>query len=43
VEGYRLLSAWLDARPAGQPLGERFVRLLDEPLTPGRIAAELGV
>jgi hypothetical protein len=43
VEGYRLLSAWLDARPAGQPLGERFVRLLDEPLTPGRIATELGV
>ena len=43
VEGYRLLSAWLDARPAGQPVGERFVRLLDEPLTPGRIAAEMGV
>jgi hypothetical protein len=43
VEGYRLLSAWLDARPAGQPIAERFVRLLDEPLTPGRIAAELGV
>jgi hypothetical protein len=43
VEGYRLLSAWLDARPAGQPVGERFERLLDEPLTPGRIAAELGV
>jgi hypothetical protein len=43
VEGYRLLSAWLDARPAGQPLGARFIRLLDEPLTPGRIAAELGV
>jgi hypothetical protein len=41
IEGYRLLSAWLDARPAGQPLAERFVRLLDEPLTPGRIAAEL--
>jgi hypothetical protein len=42
VEGHRLLSAWLDARPDGQPVGERFVRLLDEPLTPGRIAAELG-
>jgi hypothetical protein len=40
VEGYRLLSGWLDARPPAQPLGERFVRLLDEPLTPGRIAAE---
>ena len=43
VEGDRLLSAWLDARPAGQPVGARFVRLLDEPLTPGRIAAELEV
>jgi hypothetical protein len=43
VEGYRLLSAWLDARPAGQPIGERFVRLLDEPLTPARLSAELGV
>ncbi|MEN3362169.1 MAG: hypothetical protein V7637_6151 [Mycobacteriales bacterium] len=40
VEGYRLLASWLDARPAGQPVGERFIRLLDEPLTPGRIAAE---
>jgi hypothetical protein len=40
VEGYRLLSGWLDDRPAGQPVGERFVRLLDEPLTPARIAAE---
>ena len=43
VEGYRLLSAWLDARPSGQPVGERFVRLLDEPLTPSRLSAELGV
>ena len=43
VEGYRLLSEWLDARPAGQPVGERFVRLLDEPLTPARLSAELGV
>jgi len=43
VEGYRLLSAWLGARPADQPLAQRFVRLLDEPLTPRRIAAELEV
>ena len=42
VEGYRLLSRWLEARPAGQPVGERFVRLLDEPLTPSRLAAEVG-
>lgn len=40
VEGHRLLSGWLDARPAGQPLGERYVRLLDEPLTPAQLAAE---
>jgi hypothetical protein len=41
VEGYRLLSGWLDARPAGQPLADRFVRLLDEPLTPAAVLAEL--
>lgn len=32
VEGYRLLKAWLDERPAGQSLTQRFGRLLDEPL-----------
>ena len=41
VEGFRLLSGWLDARPPGTPIGERFVRLLDEPLTPSRLTAEL--
>jgi hypothetical protein len=41
VEGYDLLSRWLSARPAGQPVADRFVRLLDEPLTPARITAEL--
>jgi hypothetical protein len=41
VEGYRLLSGWLEARPVGTSVGERYVRLLDEPLTPGRLAAEL--
>jgi len=40
VEGYRLLSGWLDARPAGTSVGERYVRLLDEPLTPARLATE---
>jgi hypothetical protein len=34
VEGYRLLRAWLDDRPAGVSLTERFGRLLDEPLLP---------
>lgn len=42
VEGYDLLSRWLAARPADQPVAERFVRLLDEPLTPARVVAELG-
>lgn len=41
VEGYRLLRSWLDARPAGEPLGERYRRLLDEPLTPSGVRAEL--
>ena len=43
VEGFELLSAWLAARPEGQPVAERFVRLLDEPLTPAAVAAELRV
>ncbi|HVE62442.1 MAG TPA: DUF885 domain-containing protein [Mycobacteriales bacterium] len=37
AEGYRLLSVWLDAGDEQA----RFRRLLDEPLTPGAIAAEL--
>ncbi len=41
VEGERLLSRWLDGRPAGTPVGERFVRLLDEQLTPAALAEEL--
>jgi len=40
VEGHRLLSAWLDARPPAESMDARFCRLLDEPLTPGRVAAE---
>lgn len=42
VEGERLLRPWLDARPAGQSAMDRFRRLLDEPLTPAGIQAELG-
>ncbi|UMB70784.1 DUF885 domain-containing protein [Mycobacterium paraterrae] len=34
VEGYRLLRGWLDDRPAGVSLVERFGRLLDEPFVP---------
>ena len=41
VEGERLLSRWLDGRPAGTPVGDRFVRLLDEQLTPAGLAEEL--
>src|SRR3954454_18030487 len=41
VEGYDLLSTWLAARPAEQPVADRFLRLLDEPLTPAVVAAEL--
>ncbi|MFW0791121.1 DUF885 domain-containing protein [Gordonia sp. CPCC 205333] len=40
VEGYRLLNTWLDAVTASQRL-VRFGRLLDEPLTPAALRAEL--
>jgi hypothetical protein len=42
VEGYRLLHTWLEARPVDEPMGERYRRLLDEPLVPSSIRAELG-
>jgi len=41
VEGERLLRPWLDARPAGTSAMQRFQRLLDEPLTPAAIQAEM--
>ena len=41
VEGYRLLRAWLDERPDGVGMAERFGRLLDEPLIPSALRAEL--
>ncbi|MCX6483473.1 MAG: DUF885 domain-containing protein [Mycobacterium sp.] len=41
VEGYRLLRTWLDDRPAGVSPTERFGRLLDEPLIPSSLRAEL--
>lgn len=40
VEGYRLLRAWLDHRPAGVSLTQRFGRLLDEPLIPSALRAD---
>ena len=41
VEGERLLRPWLEARPDGQSALQRFQRLLDEPLTPSAIQAEM--
>src|SRR3954449_11194862 len=41
VEGYDLLACWLEARPEEQSAADRFLRLLDEPLTPSAVAAEL--
>ena len=41
VEGFDLLSRWLADRPEGQPVADRFLRLLDEPLTPAVVAGEL--
>ncbi|TMS54120.1 DUF885 domain-containing protein [Mycobacterium sp. DBP42] len=39
IEGYRLLRAWLDDRPEGVTLIQRFGRLLDEPLIPSTLRA----
>jgi hypothetical protein len=39
VEGYRLLRAWLDQRPADVSLTQRFGTLLDEPLIPSTLRA----
>ncbi len=41
VEGERLLTRWLADRPADVPVGARFVRLLDEQLTPAALRDEL--
>ncbi|OYN80335.1 DUF885 domain-containing protein [Mycolicibacterium sphagni] len=41
VEGYRLLRRWLDDRPAGVGLTERFGRLLDEPLIPSALRVDV--
>jgi hypothetical protein len=41
VEGFDLLADWLSRRPEGQPVADRFVRLLDEALTPALVAAEI--
>lgn len=41
VEGYRLLRTWLDERPTGVGLTERFGRLLDEPLIPSSLRVDV--
>ncbi|MDR7302724.1 DUF885 domain-containing protein [Haloactinomyces albus] len=41
VEGYRLLRSWLRARPQEVTPEERYRRLLDEPLVPRSLRAEL--
>lgn len=41
IEGYRLLRSWLDERPADVGLTQRFGRLLDEPLIPSSLRAEV--
>lgn len=41
VEGYRLLGGWLDHASDAAERSDRFRRLLDEPLTPGMLRAEL--
>ena len=41
IEGDRLVRRWLDARPPGERLSTRYSRLLDEPLVPDSIRAEL--
>jgi hypothetical protein len=41
VEGFDLLARWLADRPTGESLADRFLRLLDEPLTPAVVAGEL--
>ncbi|NUT53874.1 MAG: DUF885 domain-containing protein, partial [Saccharothrix sp.] len=41
VEGVRLVRAWLDLRAHGDTLGDRYLRLLDEPLVPATLAREV--
>ncbi|MEV5830906.1 DUF885 domain-containing protein [Spirillospora sp. NPDC052242] len=39
IEGARLVRGWLGARPPGQPVADRYRRLLEEPLLPAELAA----
>ncbi|QBS39507.1 DUF885 domain-containing protein [Nocardia sp. CS682] len=41
IEGARLVGAWLDAKPANQPVAERYLSLLRKPLLPSDLQREL--
>ncbi|GAA1260907.1 DUF885 domain-containing protein [Saccharothrix xinjiangensis] len=41
VEGVRLIRAWLDLRSPTDTLGDRYLRLLDEPLVPRTLRQEV--
>ncbi|MGL4305137.1 MAG: DUF885 domain-containing protein [Mycobacteriaceae bacterium] len=41
VEGYQLLGQWLEKRPQQVSITERFLRLLDEPLTPSQLRKDI--
>ncbi|MGZ3140723.1 DUF885 domain-containing protein [Lentzea chajnantorensis] len=41
VEGVRLVRAWLDVRAPGESLESRYLRLLDEPLVPESLRAQV--
>ncbi|WP_123744121.1 DUF885 domain-containing protein [Saccharothrix texasensis] len=41
VEGVRLVRAWLDLRAGADTSGDRYLRLLDEPLVPAALADEV--
>lgn len=41
VEGVRLIRAWLDLRSPSDTLGDRYLRLLDEPLVPRTLREEV--
>jgi hypothetical protein len=42
IEGSRLVLRWLAARPAGEPIADRYRRLLVEPMLPATLLAESG-
>jgi hypothetical protein len=43
IEGARLVSDWLAARPSGVSVGERYGTLLREPMLPATMRADMSV